>query len=117
MFFGNQARNDFQSARKKWAIKIIVREYNSNNLWKSLRKPKSKQETIMSPQPKKPPGDSHVSLGQKSGKEKKKRSSGSVVHKAGKQTQAEHAAAEKGSAGVKRQSHKAPLALPKKGGS
>ena len=70
----------------------------------------------MSPQLKKPPGDSHVSLGQKSGKEKEKRSFGSVVHKAGKQTPEQHAAAEKGAAGVKRQSHKAPLTLPKKGG-
>jgi hypothetical protein len=76
-----------------------------------------KQETIMSPQLKRPPGDSHVSLGEKSGKEKKRRSSGSVVHKAGTQTKEEHAAVEKGAAGIKRQSHKAPLALPKKGGS
>jgi hypothetical protein len=76
-----------------------------------------KQEILMSPQPKKPPGDNHVSLGEKSGKEKEKRRSGSVVHKAGKQTQAEQAAAEKGAAGVKRQSHKAPLSPPRKGGS
>jgi hypothetical protein len=77
-----------------------------------------KQETIMSPQLKRPPGDSNVSLGEKSGKEKKKRSSGSVVHKAGTQTKEEQAAVEKGAAGGgKRQSHKAPLTLPKKGAS
>jgi hypothetical protein len=70
----------------------------------------------MPSQPKKPPGDSYVSLGEKSGKEKK-RSSGSSVHKAGTQTKEQHAAAEKGAAGVKRQSHKAPLSPPRKGGS
>jgi hypothetical protein len=71
----------------------------------------------MSPQPKKPPGDNHVSLGEKSGKEKEKKRSGSAIHKAGTQTQAEHAAAEKGVPGVKRQGNKAPSSPPKKGGS
>jgi hypothetical protein len=69
----------------------------------------------MSPQPKKPPGDSHVSLGEKSGKEKETKRSGSAVHKAGTHTQAEHAAAEKAVTGGKRPSHKAPLSPPKGG--
>jgi hypothetical protein len=71
----------------------------------------------MSPQPKKPPGDSHVSLGEKSGKEKNRKPFGSAVHKAGTHTQAEHAAAEKAAPGGNRRSNKAPLSLPKKGGS
>ena len=69
----------------------------------------------MSPQHKKPPGDSHVSLGEKS--QKGKQRFGSAVHRVGTHSRAEHAAVEKGTPGVRRQSHKAPLTPPKKGGS
>jgi hypothetical protein len=70
----------------------------------------------MPPQPNKPPGDSHVSLGEKPGKEKK-RSSGSSLHRVGTQTKEQHAAAEKGASDVKRLANKAPLSPPKKGGT
>jgi hypothetical protein len=66
----------------------------------------------MSPQPKKPAGDSHGSLGEKSGHQKSR--SGTVVHKAGTQTPAEHAAAENSLSGVTRPAHKVVASTPKK---
>jgi hypothetical protein len=66
----------------------------------------------MSPQPEKPPGDSHGSLGEKSGKQQNR--AGNAVHKAGIQTHAEHAAAENLSSGVKRPANKVPPSTPKK---
>jgi hypothetical protein len=63
----------------------------------------------MSPQHDKPTG---TPLGEKS----RRKHFGHAVHKAGTHTETEHAAAENTAVGVKRLAHKAPSALPKKGG-
>ena len=71
----------------------------------------------MSPQLKRPPGDSHVSLAENPERARKGGVPALLFINSETQTKEEHAAVEKGAAaGGKRQSQKASLTLPKKGG-
>ncbi len=109
--------------RSAKGIQIPPEIYLKYNGWpredvepKLLSKNQKKEIAMSVSQKKSPPGDARVSLGEKSAKEKRR--AGVAVHKAGPQSLAEHAAAEKGSHhGVQRPGHKAPLSIPKKGGS
>lgn len=63
--------------------------------------------------PNKPLVHDHIARGEKAHTQKQH---GVAVHKAGTHSQSEHDAVEKSSTAVHRQSHKAPLSAPKKGG-